>query len=135
MDATFFARVRSDFPEIKFVSGRRFSFRAPRTVFYAKDEDGAEMLLLHEIGHAILGHSDFKTEIERLKMERAAWEEARKLAKRYGVLFDEEFVEERLDTYRDWLHKKSSCPECGLTRFQTVDGVFHCPQCDSFRGR
>jgi lipopolysaccharide biosynthesis regulator YciM len=37
-----------------------------------------------------------------------------------------------LDTYRDWLHRRSACPECGLTRYQTVDGRWHCPGCEGF---
>ena len=60
-------------------------------------------------------------------MEVEAWEKARELC---GVLVDEELIESELDTYRDWLHQKSRCPKCGLTRFQTPDGAFHCPKCD-----
>ena len=63
-------------------------------------------------------------------MEAAAWEKACELAEKYNIGADEDFIQGELDTYRDWLHKKSRCPSCGLTRFQTQDGVFHCPRCD-----
>ena len=63
-------------------------------------------------------------------MEVEAWEKARELAAKYDVFIDEELIEQELDSYRDWLHQKSRCPSCGLTRFQTPDGVFHCPRCD-----
>ena len=129
MDVTFLARVKADFPDIRFVSGKRFSFKPPRTVV-VEDFDSNPLLLLHEIGHVLCGHWTFKTEVERLKIEVMAWEEARKLAASYGVAVDEELIESELDTYRDWLHQKSRCPSCGLTRFQTPDGVFHCPKCD-----
>ena len=63
-------------------------------------------------------------------MEVEAWEKARELAGIYKIPIDEELIEGELDTYRDWLHQKSRCPNCGLTRFQTPDGVFKCPKCD-----
>lgn len=134
MDATFLPKVKSDFPDFRFVTGARFSFRPPRTIVRPKELgevfDGTNsLLLLHEVGHAIMGHRDFKTEVGRLKMEVEAWEKARELCDRYGVVFDENLVESELDTYRDYLHQKSRCPDCGLTRFQTPDGVFHCPKC------
>lgn len=103
------------------------------------------MRLLHEVGHALLGHRDFTTDVERLKMERAAWEKAEELYRIYREKigrktreewgwseFDQEVVEAEMDSYRDWLHQRSRCPECGLTRYQTLDQKYHCPQCEQF---
>lgn len=67
-------------------------------------------------------------------MERAAWEEARKFCKKYDVFYDEDRVEREMDTYRDWLHSRSVCKTCGLTRFQTLDGQYHCPRCNEILG-
>lgn len=89
------------------------------------------MLLLHELSHAILGHYSFNVDIERMKMESNAWEKAKELAKNYNIEMDDEFIQTELDTYRDWLHKKSRCPNCGLTRFQTPDSQYHCPRCEN----
>ena len=131
MDATFLAKVRGDYPEVKFVAGKRFSFRPPRTVVFCDEpDDTAPLLLLHELGHFLTGRFDFKTEVERLKIEVMAWEKAKELAPLYGVFVDEDLIENELDSYRDFLHQKSRCPLCGLTRFQTPDSVFHCPKCD-----
>lgn len=136
MVATVLAKVRGDYLDLKFVSGRKFAFRPPRTIvipFASLEtiEDARDVqLLFHEIGHAIMGHRDFKTEVGRLKMEVEAWEKARELAERYGVEFDEELALTELDSYREWLHQKSRCPRCGLTRFQTPDSLWHCPRCD-----
>lgn len=131
MDATFLARVKTDFPSLKFVTGRKFAFRPPKTVVLPEDvSERSPLLLLHEIGHALIGMFDFSTEVDRLKIEVAAWEKARELCSTYGVEVDEDLIQGELDTYRDWLHQKSRCPKCGLTRFQTPDGVFHCPKCD-----
>ena len=71
-------------------------------------------------------------DVERLKMEVQAWGKARELANHYNVEYDEELVQRELDTYRDWLHQKSRCPICGLTRFQTPDSQYHCPSCETF---
>jgi hypothetical protein len=130
MDATFLAKIKNDFPSLRFVEGPRFLFRPPRTVVYVSG--GSQLLFLHELGHALTGLYDFKTEVERLKIEALAWEKAKELASNYGVSVDEDLIEEELDSYRDFLHQKSRCPECGLTRFQTPDGNWYCPRCVIF---
>lgn len=129
----FFVQLMSDFPKLKFVFGNKFSFRPPRTIVIGPSEPFVRLLTLHEVGHAICGHRRFRMDVERLKMENQAWDEARKLAISYGVAVDENLIQGELDTYRDWLHQKSRCPKCGLTRFQTPDSRYHCPRCDEFR--
>lgn len=94
------------------------------------EQNWYNLQLLHEVGHALLGHCEYGADLERLKMERAAWEKARELCGRYGVEHDGEAVEGALDTYRDWLHRRSRCAKCGLTRFQGADGRYRCPGCD-----
>ena len=128
-----------DFPSLRFKPGKKFAFRPPRTVFFEQPTeressdasvlDSYRLRLLHELGHAQLGHTDFVTDVERLKLERAAWEKAREFCAIYNVNYDEDLIEVELDSYRDWLHNRSRCPECGLTRYQTVDGASHCPGC------
>lgn len=120
-------QLKMDYPKIRFRLGKKFAFRPPRTIFFA---EGQELELLHELGHARLEHDFYTTDIERLRMERAAWEEARRLCDQYTVEYDQEFVEMALDSYRDWLHRRSQCSKCGLTRYQTRDGKYHCPSCD-----
>ncbi len=128
-------RLRADYPNFRLREGKRFSFRPPRTIIFVLESNAVEqnndcLQLLHEVGHAVLEHKNFATDAERLQMERAAWEQARKLCEHYGVEYDEEFVEGELDTYRDWLHHRACCPKCGLTRYQTRDGKYYCPGCD-----
>ena len=130
MDVTFLAKIKSDYPELKFVKGRKFAFRPPKTIIVPENGDEFDSLrLLHELGHALIRLWDFNTEIERLKIEVLAWEKAKELAPSYGISVNEDLIEGELDSYRDWLHQKSRCPECGLTRFQTPDGIFRCPRC------
>ncbi len=152
--------LKADFPDLRFVQGRKFAFRPPRTIMVESFGDGSgvmtgeklsrateeapseaakgrpdigewKLLLLHELGHATLGHRNFKTNVERLKMEVAAWEKAREFTSLYGVEFDDELMESELDSYRDWVHQKSRCPKCGLTRYETPEGGYHCPRCEN----
>ena len=131
MDSPLLIRLREDFPEYNFRSGKKFAFLPPKTIVVGPGEPNDSLLLLHELGHAISLHYDFKTDISRVKMEREAWNKARELAKKYDVYYDEDFVESELDTYRNWLDTKSRCPRCKLTRYQTPDGEYHCPRCES----
>ncbi len=128
--AEFLSQLEKKYSGLRFVEGKKFAFRPPRTIVFDSSEKSGDLLILHEIGHALSGHRFFGTDVERIKMEVEAWEKARELAELYGVEFDEDLAQEELDTYRDWLHKKSRCPKCGLTRFQTQDGVYHCPSCE-----
>ncbi len=128
MNEKLLEQIKLDYPEFRFVSGKRFSFRPPRTIVVGTEEANWEPQLLHELAHALLKHRSFDTDIKRLRMEADAWEKAQELAAHYSIKIDEDFIQMELDTYRDWLHKKSRCPECGLTRFQTPDGRYHCPR-------
>ncbi|MBR2841629.1 hypothetical protein IKE80_02520 [Candidatus Saccharibacteria bacterium] len=130
--AEFLNMLKRDFADFNFKRGRKFAFRPPRTIVIGPEEPAWQLLALHEVGHAVSGHKNFETDVGRIKMEMEAWEKARELATRYGVIFDETIVQEELDTYRDWLHQKSRCPKCGLTRFETPDGQYHCPRCENF---
>lgn len=131
-EIVFFERLIRDFFDFKFVLGAKFSFRPPKTIVIGPPEPFSRLLVLHELGHAVCGHRDFRMDVTRLKMENQAWEEAKKLAVRYEIEVNEDVVQDELDTYRDWLHQKSRCPICGLTRFQTPDSQYHCPRCESF---
>lgn len=126
-------RLTSDYPWLKWRMGSKFAFRPPRTIVIEQGnlDNCSKLLLLHEVGHAVLEHKNYGLDVERLKMERAAWEEAKKLCVRYGVEYDEECVESELDSYRDWLHRRARCPKCGLTRYQMSDGKYRCPECDA----
>ena len=131
MNESFLEKIKCDFPDYTFKRGKKYSFRPPKTIMIGPDENFSELLVLHELSHAILKHCDFKTDIKRLKMESEAWDKAKELAVKYSIEIDEDFIQDELDTYRDWLHQKSRCPKCGLTRFQTPDGLYHCPRCEN----
>lgn len=136
----FVMRVKTDFAQLDFREGKKFTFRPPRTIILEPVQNYAEngavglnnymMSVLHEVGHAKLEHKFYQTDVERVKMEGAAWEAARGLCEQYGVCYDEEFVQSELDSYREWLYRQSKCKKCGLTRFQTKSGRYYCPICE-----
>ena len=123
-------RLKTDYPDFLFKNGQKFAFRPPKTIFIGPPQPNFALLTLHELAHAFCKHKSYDTHIERLKMESEAWERAKTLAAHYGITWDDDFVQSQLDTYRDWLHTKSLCKTCHLTRFQTPDGAYHCPRCD-----
>lgn len=123
--------LQQSFPNLIFKPGHKFLFHPPKTILFKENDENFNSLILHEIGHAELGHRDFKTHIDRLRMEVAAWEKARELADQFHIALNEDLIESELDSYRNWLHQKSKCKKCGLTRYQTDDGRYHCPMCDN----
>ena len=132
--------LKQDFPDFHFTYGKRFSFRPPKTIVIGPYEgDKTPLLVFHELGHALSGQYAYKTAIERLKIESIAWSEGKKAYEkclasgRYSLpLWDDDFVEANLDTYRDWLHTKSKCKICGLNMFQNQNGTWICPYCSTY---
>ena len=128
-------RLKADFPDIDFVESSRFSWHAgTNNISYAviKHNDlHGTWALLHEVGHALLQHKDFNSDIELLKMEVAAWEQAKILGKKYSIDINEEYIQTCIDSYRDWLHVRSTCPSCHNRSLQTNKRTYRCLNCDS----
>lgn len=123
--------LERDFPAISFVAGDTFRWSPEDSTIYYKDAPDAA-LLLHEVAHAALGHSVFNRDIELLQMERDAWDYAVDvLAKKYRVKVSQDTAQSMLDTYRDWLHARSTCPECEATGLQTTRDRYTCLACKS----
>lgn len=154
-DEEFINRLIMDYPEVKFrKNSSRFSYQLRNgipTVFLGEPQPNYSLLTLHELGHGLLKHKDYKVDVGRIKIESAAWERAKTVLLKYHSMafdedgkvidkklarilpeWDEDFVQEKLDTYRDWLHARSRCKKCGLTGYQTEDGTYHCPRCEAF---
>lgn len=127
------AKLQARFTELRFTPGRQF-YWSPETgeIFYKQTARGqqAAWSLLHETGHALLEHQNYKADFELIRLEIAAWGQANLLAKEVGIEIDEEHVQDCLDTYRDWLHKRSICPTCTTKCFQQDDFAhYRCFNC------
>ena len=127
------ARIAADHPDLQFIESAHFAWHAgKRHVAYKKTGKNTAhsiFALLHELGHALLGHKDYTHDIELLQLEVAAWEKARALAARYAVTLDEDYVQDCLDTYRDWLHLRATCPTCFGRSLQTSERHYRCHNC------
>lgn len=87
--------------------------------------------LLHEIGHARMGHRIYKYDMELLRMEMEAWDIARQLAPEHGVTIDEEHVARTIATYDEWLTKRATCPDCANFSLQKGRDLYGCFACGS----
>jgi hypothetical protein len=129
------SRLRVAYPDITFSEGTQCSW-SPRsqTVIYAvavKSNDAvACWSLLHELGHAVLGHKAYKSDLELLQLESEAWEQAKLLGQKYGYTIDEDHIQDCLDTYRDWLHQRSACPTCNNRSLQHSLNTYKCFNCN-----
>lgn len=85
--------------------------------------------LLHEVGHAKCNHTSYRSGIELMKMEVAAWEEAHTLAKQYGIEIKSAHIEKCLNSYRDWLHLRSTCPKCSFIAVEINENQYRCFNC------
>ena len=124
-------QLKRDHPGLRFNTGQSHCWSPEKgQILYAKDETshGIEGLL-HELGHARLDHEGYTSDMELLRKEVDAWEEALCLAKMYGLELDEEHVQDCLDTYRDWIHKRSICPVCTNTGVQEDTKLYCCLNC------
>lgn len=98
-------------------------------ITYAPAATNANAYLLHEFGHALLNHASYKHDVDLIKMERAAWDEACHLGRAMGVTIHDNLVEDSIDTYRDWLHNRSLCPNCSATGVQATPDSYQCVAC------
>lgn len=128
----FIKRLASDYPQFKFKSGvqEHWSPRT-RTITYETSHSAKRLKygLLHELAHALLDHNSYKSDFELLKLESLAWQTAAEIGLKYGVKIDQEHIQNCLDTYRDWLHRRSRCPTCGLHVLQSDTTTYKCFNC------
>lgn len=123
-------KLKAAHPSITFIEADQFSWApATRTVSFNPKEPHASLLLLHELSHASLDHREYRRDVELVTMETCAWEKAKEHAETYGVRLNDDVVQDNLDTYRDWLHSRSSCPGCSANGYQVETQLYECPAC------
>lgn len=123
------SKVSSDYPDLSFEKSEVFTFRPPNTILYNSNQEGAELTLLHELGHYLDEDKDYSSDIALLRIEAKAWQRAESLAEQYDISWDEDFAQAKLDSYRDWLHQASLCSICEINGYQDKTGHYHCPLC------
>lgn len=124
-------QILRDHPQITFTVHDDFEWSpSSRTIFYDPNDSLWEARLLHELGHAELSHTSYNRDIELIAHERDAWQQAKTiLAPHYNITIDADTIEHDMDTYRDWMHARSTCPKCSATGLQTKDQEYTCVVC------
>ena len=126
-------QLQTDFSKYTFAPSDHFQWSPHENIIYFVESDSDERQglwsLLHEIGHAELTHESFINDLDLVKKERAAWSKALEISKAYEIDIDPEYVEDCLDSYRDWLKARATCPECSTVTNQTSSTTYHCFNC------
>lgn len=126
------AKLRAHFPQFQFIAGDVFRWAPEEMAIYYIDNALDAPSLLHELSHAILDHREFDRDIQLIAYEQAAWHYAREvLAPEYRIAISSDHIEDSLDTYRDWLHARSRCPQCGATGLQSKQRLYVCLVCQT----
>ncbi len=130
---TLLDRLKKRYPEVGFAEGVRFSWSpTKREVIVPKEFQNIEVdkwSLLHEVGHALLEHDDFETDFELLQLEMEAWKKAEEVAKDFEITISQDHIQDCLDTYRDWLYQRSTCPSCTNCSLQSDSKTYQCFNC------
>ena len=121
--------------QLNFTPGKQF-YWSPETkeIFYDQNyqDQKSDWSLLHETGHALLNHTIYKNDFHLLSLEVTAWEKAKDIAHDLKIIIDQNHIEDCLDTYRDWLAKRSTCPVCNIKSLQQTDFInYRCFNCHS----
>jgi len=121
------------YPRIKLQSGESFYWSPEKELIVYNenliDKPVGKWALFHEVAHANLGHVNYSSDLGLLKLEVAAWEEAKIIASKFRSEINEDHIQDCLDTYRDWLHRRSSCPTCGIVCMQIATTNYKCHNC------
>ncbi len=128
--ASLVKKLKSTYPQFNFKQASDYLWSPSEQTVYYLDSPDEYGYLLHELSHGLLGHTDYYYDIELIAMERAAWDKALIISQSYGLTIGDNLIESTLDSYRDWLHSRSTCPKCGATGHQTHKNIYACPACN-----
>jgi len=127
--------LTKEFPGLKFAADRIFMWSPSlQTVFFDTrriNSAGGKIALLHEIGHATLGHTTYKYDMQLLGMEMDAWDFVRQNAPKFKLVIDESHIAKCIEGYDHWLSKRATCPDCANFSLQRSHNDFMCFACGS----
>jgi len=124
-------KLEQDYPDLHFETELEFRWSPEKQTIFYDPSTSDTAALLHEVAHALLNHTGYTKDIHLIELERDAWEYAQNhLAPTYGISIDDPIIQNHLDTYRNWLHSRSTCPNCGSTGVQSKQG-YKCLACET----
>ncbi len=124
-------QLKTAYPTLHFEEAEDFQWLpSSKTITYPLSDDTFEPRLLHEVSHALLEHTEYLRDVDLVAMERDAWQYARTtLAPLFDVQVTADDIQNDMDTYREWLHARSTCPACGANGLQTQQWHYRCLAC------
>lgn len=127
--------LRKIAPDVTFSEGDSFFWSAHTNIItYDKHtllSPAGVWSIIHEVAHALLEHKSYDGDFSLLTIERDAWTKAEAIALELGVTIDPDYIQDCLDSYRDWIHKRSLCPTCSTTSVQRASSTYRCYNCES----
>lgn len=128
-------KLRKQLPEVAFTEAATFYWSPGNRTIYmdsaSLDTEAGRWALLHETAHAQLEHKAYQTDAELLTLEVEAWQTAQKMSQSLGVGIDDMHIQDCLNTYRDWLYARSTCPTCALNSLQIDETTYLCLNCST----
>ena len=125
----FLQQLQQDFKDIKFVRGK-MNLWSPQTreIYYRVPI--SKYSILHELGHALKNHANYKLDIQLIKLEADAWKKAQEIAKKYNLKIPARYINDCMNTYKDWILSRSKCPDCDLVGLQSIKTLqYSCCNC------
>jgi hypothetical protein len=116
--------IKQRYPQLNFKKSNSYYWSPETNEIYYKDnadDDLAKWSLIHEVGHALLQHTSYDADFMLIRLEVDAWQKAQEISKDFGIRIDIDHIQDCLDTYRDWIFKRSICPKCTTKCFQQSD--------------
>lgn len=124
--------LKNKYPQFTFIPSNYFAWSSSDNIIYFdKKSPDFDLLLLHELSHALLGHKKYGHDIELISLECQAWQHTKKLASSLNINLSDELIQSNLDSYRSWMHARSTCPKCQAVGSQTDNNQYSCPVCDN----
>lgn len=126
-------KLEKALPHVNFEPGEAFFWSPEHSkVTYrlgAVEQPEGIWALLHEASHAALGHKNYQKDVDLLLLEVEAWQKAKEFALEHGFNINEDHIQDCLDTYRDWLHQRATCPRCSTVSLQVSAREYRCHNC------
>ncbi len=135
MKNTLVNTLQKQLPKITFREAATFYWSPGTSTIHvnnaALERPEGQWALLHEVAHALHDHRAYQTDAGLLMLEVEAWQTAQRMSQDVGVNIDDDHVQDCLNTYRDWVYARSTCPTCGLNSLQIDETTYLCLNCAS----
>jgi len=123
--------LKNKYPQFIFKSNNNFYWSyLDNTIYYDENSPHMSIFLLHELSHALLGHNQYDYDIQLITMERQSWEHTILLAPSFDINIPDDLIQNTLDSYREWIHSRSTCPKCNATGLQIASNTYKCLACN-----